>query len=204
MQAAATARKTKAEVYLPPPRPATRVALRGDKGKHSCRNQSVAASASARKWIHVICPLPEGAELLMAGLSVLVEPLYPISALSQPIQLLLLIAFSHLPTSQPVCLFWRGHQLATMSFWGPTCPWPSSSAAGVCLSVCVRMNKQWRGGWRHCVCSGKGLFLTFAEQSAWKKGSWIPVGSERLYRRRRSGASQRSHQQSFRAPQSRG
>lgn len=32
----------------------------------------------------------------MAGLSILVEPLYPISTLSQPIQLLLLIAFFHL------------------------------------------------------------------------------------------------------------
>lgn len=57
---------------------------------------TVAESASARKWIHVICPLPEGTGLLMAGLSILVEPLYPISTLSQPIQLLLLIAFFHL------------------------------------------------------------------------------------------------------------
>lgn len=35
----------------------------------------------------------------MAGLSILADPLYPISTLSQPIQLLLLIAFFHLPLS---------------------------------------------------------------------------------------------------------
>lgn len=121
------------------------------KEKHSPRIQSVAVSASARKWIHVICPLPGGTELLMAGLSILAEPLYPISTLSQPIQLLLLIAFFHLPltlnpASQPLCLFWRGHQRTTMYLWGPTRPWPSSSAAGVCVfaCLCVRMNKQCR------------------------------------------------------------
>lgn len=44
-----------------------------------------------------------------------------------------------LSASQPLCLFWRGHQPTTMSLWGPTCPWPSSSAACVCvcLSVCA-------------------------------------------------------------------
>lgn len=76
----------------------TLVGLPGYKGKHSRRNHSafaVALSASAGKWIHVICSLPEGTELLMAGLSTLVGPFNSISALSQPIQLLLLIAFFH-------------------------------------------------------------------------------------------------------------
>lgn len=75
----------------------TRVAQRGNKGKHSHRNHclTVTVSASARKWIHVICPLPEGTEVLMAGLSILVAAFYPISGLSQAIQLLLLIAFFH-------------------------------------------------------------------------------------------------------------
>lgn len=130
---------------------------------------TVAVSASARKWIHVICPLPEGTELLMAGLSIFVEPLYPISVLSQPIQLLLLIAFFQtcLSASLVLRLFLKGHQLATMSLRGPTCPWPYLLCVWV---LCVGISN-W--GW-HCVYRGKGKRFFYPLQSAWKTAeSWL-------------------------------
>lgn len=144
---------------------------------------TVAVSASARKWIHVICPLPEGTELLMAGLSIFVEPLYPISALSQPIQLLLLIAFFQtcLAASLVLRLFLKGHQLSTMSLRGPTCPWPYLLCVWV---LCVGISN-W--GW-HFVYTGKGKSFFYPLQSAWKN-SWILVGQEPLHRRWRSSAS---------------
>lgn len=135
--------------------PPTLVALRGDKGKHSHRNQSAAVSASARKWIHVIWTLPEGTELLMTGLSILVEPLYPISTLSQPIQLPLLIAFLlSLPASQPLCLFWRGLPLTNVFLRSHPSLTLIFCCQRMCLPVCVCV---WisNGGW-HCVCRGKG------------------------------------------------
>lgn len=151
----------------------------------------------------------------MAGLSVLVEPFYPITMLSLPIQLLLLIAFFSFSTlslsfypSHPLCLFRRGHQLSTMSLWGLACPWPSSSAVCVCVClfacVCVWISN---AGW-HCVCRGKGQRLFFsnlfrAGHECLKKAaeSWL-VRSD--YRKWRSGASLHLHQQWFKAPQSRG
>lgn len=155
----------------------TLIALQGDKRKHSRRTHSaiqchtVAVSASARKWIHVICPLPEGTELLMAGLSIFVEPLYPISVLSQPIQLLLLIAFFQtcLSASLVLRLFLKGHQLSTMSLRGPTCPWPYLLCVWV---LCVGISN-W--GW-HCVCTevkGRGFFLSFAECLKKTADSWL-------------------------------
>lgn len=113
-----------------------------DKEKHSRRNQS----ASARTWIHVIWTLPEGAELLMAALSAA-----PSS--SQPIQLLLLIAFfSSSPSPHPS--FRRGRQLTNVfsevpSVLDPYLPQPPL----VFAFPCERMNKQWRVAL--CVCGGK-------------------------------------------------
>lgn len=179
------------------------------KEKHSPRIQSVAVSASARKWIHVICPLPGGTELLRAGLSILAEPLYPISTLSQPIQLLLLIAFFHLPLSltlHPSHCASFGEAISAQQCISEVPPvldphllLPVCVCSPVCACVWIS-----NAGW-HCVCRGKGqnLFLTFC--GFWKKtkNGWIPVGSERVYRRRTSGTSQHLDQQSFKAPRSR-
>lgn len=119
MQAASPERKTKAEVYrlvcdqtgcsfLRPLLP-----LRGDKGKHSRRNQSVAVSAPARKWIHVIWTLPEGTELLMAGLSAAHHYLVTTSPAATSDSFLSFAALSF-PASQPPCSFRRGHQLTNV------------------------------------------------------------------------------------------
>lgn len=139
----------------------------------------------------------------MAGLSILVEPLYPISALSQPIQLLLLIAFFHFPPSlsfslHPSLCACFGEAISLQQCLSevppvldPHLPLP------VCVFAypCVRMNKQWRA--TLCVHRQKDRvsFLTFAQQSA---ESWL-VQSIDSYRRWRSGPSQHSHQQSFKA-----
>lgn len=81
-------------------------------------SRAVGASVAARGRRDVISPpptptptptlppfFPKGTEVLMAGLSVLMEPLFPISTLSQPIRLPLLIAFFHLlPAPLPLSL----------------------------------------------------------------------------------------------------
>lgn len=113
-----------------------------DKEKHSHRNQS----ASARKWIHVIWTLPGGAELLMAALSAA-----PSS--SQPIQLLLLIAFfSSSPSPHPS--FRGGRQLTNVfsevpSVLDPYLPQPPL----VFAFPCERMNKQCGVALCVCVCA---------------------------------------------------
>lgn len=141
----------------------THVAQRGNKGKHSHRNHclTVTVSASARKWICVICPLPEGTEVLMAGLSILVAAFYPISALSQPIQLLLLIAFFHCC----LCITGAGFvsegpaALHNVSLWSRVsltlifrcwCVWISDEGVTLCVW-------RWRVKWYFLPASAKHL-----------------------------------------------
>ena len=149
---------------------------------------TVAVSASGRKWIHVICPLPEGTELLTAGFSILVEPLHPITTLSQPIQLLVLIAFFHPPPSlscipaSACCgeaISFRQCLSEVPPVLDPRLLLPVCVCVCVCLSLCVCV---WisNGGWL-CVCvpgkKGRVFSLTFAEQSAsTRRSSWILVG----------------------------
>lgn len=107
-------------------------------------------SASARKRICVICPLPPGAEVLMAVLSVSEGPLYPITALSQPIQLLVLIAFFHLQCA-PLSLFCT--QASVLVLEGPSTMSLRSHlplTSHLLLQMFARMNKQC-GGYV-CMC----------------------------------------------------
>lgn len=102
----------------------------------------------------------------MAVLSILEEPFYPISGLSQPIQLLFLIAFfpSCLFASKAPSLFLKGHQLSTKSLFGPIRPWPSASAADawcVCMSVCAHVNKAIRGDIVCTELKGRSSFFFF-------------------------------------------
>lgn len=136
--------------------PTTLVAFAGRQRKalsQESKCHTDAVSASARKWIHVICPLPGGTELLMAGLSILVEPLYPISTLSQPIQPLFLIAFFHLPLSLSLCIPASVLVLERPSAFNKVSIRSYMSLTLIfscqCVCLCVCMNKQWKVTW--CV-----------------------------------------------------
>lgn len=83
--------------------------------------------------------------MLMAGLSILMERLFPISTLSQPIQLLPLIAFFHLLLHPSLlCLLWRGHQLTNVFLRSHLSLTLIFCCQHTCLSACVRMNRQYR------------------------------------------------------------
>lgn len=182
---AVAVRKTKMEVYrlvLPDGAASSNHCCFARRKREALSQESrVEVSALVRKWIHVIWMLPGGREMLMAGLSILMERLYPISTLSQPIQLLPLIAFIHLLLHPSLlCLFWRGHQLTNVFLRSHLSLTLIFCCQHTCLSACVRMNRQYRREW-HCVHRGGG--------------GGIP-GSKRLHRQRKH-AWQHSRQQSI-------